>query len=76
MQPTHNSASARARSITNTGDAGDTGNTGRRRLFVSILQQSDLLNQIGRNTKLKDSFQLILSGNKSEFTIRNEAPSD
>jgi hypothetical protein len=34
----------------------------------------DLLKQITRNTKPKDSFQLILSRNKSEFTIRNEAP--
>jgi hypothetical protein len=41
-----------------------------------ILQQSDLLKQIARNTKPKDSFQLILSGNNSEFTIRNEAPSN
>jgi hypothetical protein len=39
-----------------------------------ILQQSDLLKQIARNTKPKDSFQLIFSGNNSEFTIRNEAP--
>jgi hypothetical protein len=39
-----------------------------------ILQQSDLLKQIARNTKPKDSFQLIVSGNNSEFTIRNEAP--
>jgi hypothetical protein len=34
----------------------------------------DLLKKIARYTMLKDSFQLILSGNKSEFTIRNEAP--
>jgi hypothetical protein len=34
----------------------------------------DLLKQIAKNTKPKDSFQLILSGNKSEFTFRNEAP--
>jgi hypothetical protein len=34
----------------------------------------DLLKQTVRNTMPKDSFQLILSGNKSEFTIRNEAP--
>jgi hypothetical protein len=34
----------------------------------------DLLKQIARNTKPKDSFQLVLSGNNSEFTIRNEAP--
>jgi hypothetical protein len=33
-----------------------------------------LLKQIARNTMPKDSFQLILSGNSSEFTIRNEAP--
>jgi hypothetical protein len=36
--------------------------------------ERDILQQIARNTKSKDSFQLILSGNKSEFTIRNEAP--
>jgi hypothetical protein len=36
--------------------------------------EQDLLKQIARNTKPKDSFQLILSGNNSEFTIRNEAP--
>jgi hypothetical protein len=34
----------------------------------------DLLKQLVRNTMPKDSFQLILSGNTSEFTIRNEAP--
>jgi hypothetical protein len=34
----------------------------------------DLLKQLVRNTVPKDSFQLILSGNTSEFTIRNEAP--
>jgi hypothetical protein len=34
----------------------------------------DLLKQIARNAMPKDSFQLIFSGNKSEFTIRNEAP--
>jgi hypothetical protein len=36
--------------------------------------EKDLLKQTARSTKPKDSFQLILSGNKSEFTIRNEAP--
>jgi hypothetical protein len=34
----------------------------------------DLLKQLIRNTMLKDSFQLILSGNTSEFTIRIDAP--
>jgi hypothetical protein len=34
----------------------------------------DILQQKARNTKLKDSFELILSDNKSEFTTRNEAP--
>jgi hypothetical protein len=34
----------------------------------------ELLKQIVRITMPKDSFQLILSCNKSEFTIRNEAP--
>ena len=33
----------------------------------------DLLKQIVRNTMPKDSFQLILSGNTSEFTIKNDA---
>jgi hypothetical protein len=33
----------------------------------------DLLKQLVRNIMPKDSFQLILSGNTSEFTIRNEA---
>jgi hypothetical protein len=36
--------------------------------------ERDILQQMARNTKPKDSFQLILSGNESEFTIRNEAP--
>jgi hypothetical protein len=34
----------------------------------------DLLKQLVRNTMPKDSFQLILSSNTSEFTIRNDAP--
>lgn len=32
------------------------------------------LQQRARNTKPKDLFQLFLSGNKSEFVIRNYAP--
>jgi hypothetical protein len=34
----------------------------------------DILKQIARNTMPKDSFQLILVGNTSEFMIRNDAP--
>jgi hypothetical protein len=35
--------------------------------------EQDLLKLTARNTRPKYSFQLILSGIKSEFTIRNEA---